>query len=177
MKKLITVFIIAATFFVACSDDDNKAGTGTLKVNLTDAPAEYSKVLVDIQGLRINVNDADTTEGNWMDLELDTMGQIDLLELTDGVSIQLSDDEIPAGYLSQIRLILGENNQLVIGENDTVDMDTPSAQQSGLKVNVHDSIADGETFSMMLDFDAEKSVVDKGNGTYSLKPVLTVIKD
>ncbi|WP_163323860.1 DUF4382 domain-containing protein [Draconibacterium mangrovi] len=176
MKKFITVFIIAATFFVACSDDDNKAGTGTLKVNLTDAPAEYSKVLVDIQGLRINVNDADTTEGNWMDLELDTMGQIDLLELMNGVSIQLSDDEIPAGYLSQIRLILGENNQLVIGD-DTLDMDTPSAQQSGLKVNVHDSVADGETFSMMLDFDAEKSVVDKGNGSYSLKPVLTVIKD
>ncbi|WP_372650166.1 DUF4382 domain-containing protein [Draconibacterium sp.] len=176
MKKFITIFIIAATFFVACSDDDNKAGTGTLKVDLTDAPAEYSAVLVDIQGLRINVNDADTTEGNWMDLTLDTMGQINLLELMDGVSIQLSDDEIPAGYLSQIRLILGENNQLVIGE-DTLEMDTPSAQQSGLKVNVHDSIADGETFSMLLDFDASKSVVDKGNGTYSLKPVLTVVKD
>ena len=176
MKKLITVFIIAATFFVACSDDDNNAGTGTLKVDLTDAPGNYEAVLVDIQGLRINVNDADTTEGNWMDLTLDTMGQIDLLELMDGVSIQLTEDEIPAGYLSQIRLILGENNQLVIGE-DTMDMETPSAQQSGLKVNVHDSIADGETFSMMLDFDAEKSVVDKGNGTYSLKPVLTVIKE
>ena len=176
MKKIITAFIIAATFFVACSDDDNNAGTGTLKVRLTDAPAEYSAVLVDVQGLRINVNDADTTEGNWMDLTLDTMGQIDLLELMDGVSIQLSEDEIPAGYLSQIRLILGDNNQLVIGE-DTMDMETPSAQQSGLKVNVHDSIADGETFSMMLDFDAEQSVVDKGNGGYSLKPVLTVIKE
>ncbi|WP_319503218.1 DUF4382 domain-containing protein [uncultured Draconibacterium sp.] len=176
MRKFITAFIIAATFFVACSDDDNKAGTGTLKVDLTDAPAEYSAVLVDIQGLRINVNDADTTEGNWMDLTLDTMGQINLLELMDGVSIQLSEDEIPAGYLSQIRLILGDNNQLVIGE-DTMDMETPSAQQSGLKVNVHDSIADGETFSMMLDFDAEQSVVDKGNGGYSLKPVLTVIKE
>lgn len=176
MKRLITAFIIAATFFVACNDDDNRAGTGTLKVNLTDAPAEYSAVLVDVQGLRINVNDADTTEGNWMDLTLDTMGQIDLLKLMDGVSIQLSDDEIPAGYLSQIRLILGDNNQLVIGE-DTLDMETPSAQQSGLKVNVHDSIADGETFSMLLDFDAEQSVVDKGNGSYSLKPVLSVVKD
>ena len=176
MKKIFVAFIIAATFFVACSDDDNNVGTGTLKVDLTDAPADFNAVLVDVQGLRINVNDADTTEGNWMDLELDTMGQIDLLMFMDGNSVQLSDDEIPAGYMSQIRLVLGDNNQLVIGE-DTLDMETPSAQQSGLKVNVHDSIADGETFSMMLDFDAEKSVVDKGNGTYSLKPVLTVIKE
>ncbi|MDX8339122.1 DUF4382 domain-containing protein [Draconibacterium sp. IB214405] len=177
MKRLIPVFFITAVFFVACSDvDTDHSGTGTLKVDLTDAPAEYEAVLVDVQGLRINVNDADTSEGDWMDLELDTVGQIDLLMFTDGNSVQLSEDEIPAGYLSQIRLILGDNNQIVVG-GDTLDMDTPSAQQSGLKVNVHDSIADGETFSLMLDFDAEKSVVEKGNGLYSLKPVLTVIKE
>ncbi len=177
MRKIITAFIIATIFFAACSDDDNNtAGTGTLKVDLTDAPADYEAVLVDVQGLRINVNDADTSEGNWIDLELDTIGQIDLLMFTDGNTVQLSEDEIPAGYLSQIRLILGDNNQIVVS-GDTLDMDTPSAQQSGLKVNVHDSIADGETFSMMLDFDAEKSVVEKGNGNYSLKPVLSVIKE
>ncbi|WP_297087873.1 DUF4382 domain-containing protein [uncultured Draconibacterium sp.] len=176
MKRLVAAFIIISVFIVACSDvDTDKSGNGTIIVNLTDAPGDYDAVLVDVQELRININDADTTEGEWVDLELDTMGQIDLLMFTDGNSIQLSDDEITAGYLTQIRMVLGENNQIVI-DGDTLELDTPSAQQSGLKVNVHDSIADGETFNMLLDFDAEKSVVEKGNGSYSLKPVLTVSK-
>ena len=92
------------------------------------------------------------------------------------MEIQLTEEEIPEGYLSQMRMILGENNEIVI-DGDTLDLETPSAQQSGLKFNVQADIIEDETFSMLIDFDAEKSVVEKGNGEYLLKPVITVITE
>lgn len=175
MKKILGLLILVTALFVGCSDDDGNKGNGTLRVNLTDAPGDYEAVLIDLQGLRVNIS-TDTTEGSWQDLTLDTMGQIDLLMFTDGNSIQLSEEEISAGYLSQMRMILGDNNEIVV-DGDTMDLQTPSAQQSGLKFNVKADIVEGNTFSLLIDFDAEKSVVEKGNGTYSLKPVISVITE
>jgi len=175
MKKLLMIFVVAILFFTACSDDDNNKVTGTLRVNLTDAPGDYEAVLIDLQGLRVNIS-SDTTDGTWYDLTLDTMGQIDLLMFTDGNSIQLTEEEMESGYLSQMRMILGDNNEIVVS-GDTLDLQTPSAQQSGLKFNVKADIAEGNTFNLLIDFDAEKSVVKKGNGGYLLKPVIKVIPE
>ncbi len=51
---------------------------------------------------------------------------------------------------------------------------TPSAQQSGIKINVDIDVAAGQTADVVLDFDACKSVVRRGNsGQYNLKPVIS----
>ena len=175
MKKFIVLFFIATVLWVACSDDKNM-GTGVLSVSLTDAPGAYEAVLIDLQGLRINAAADSTDEGGWQELALDTMGQIDLLMFTGGNSILLTEEELPAGRINQMRMILGENNQIIV-DGDTLSLETPSAQQSGLKFNIHADIEEGETYSLTIDFDAEKSVVNKGNGSYSLKPVITVITE
>lgn len=176
MKKILAIFLIATAVLVGCDDDDDNSGTGILNVSLTDAPGEYEAVLIDLQGLTINVSSDSTEESGWQDLTLDTMGQIDLLMFTDGNSILLTEDELPVGKINQMRMILGSNNEIVV-DGETHELETPSAEQSGLKFNINANIEDGETFSMTLDFDAEKSVVEKGNGTYSLKPVITVITE
>lgn len=175
MRKLFGLLIIATTLLIGCSDDNSSKETSILRVNLTDAPGDYEAVLIDLQGLRVNVS-SDTTDGSWYDLTLDTMGQIDLLMFTNGNSIQLSEEEIEPGYLSQMRMILGDNNEIVV-DGDTLDLQTPSAQQSGLKFNVKADIAEGNTFNLLIDFDAEKSIVEKGNGDYLLKPVIKVITE
>ena len=169
MKRIIFFTIVAILIFNGCNKDK---GTGTLMVHLTDAPAAYDAVLVDVQGLKINVSGTDD-EGGWQVLTLKESGQIDLLKLTDGNSIWLAEEELPVGTISQMRMILGTNNKIIIN-GKTLDLDTPSAQQSGLKFNIHATIEEGKTYQLYIDFDAEKSVVDKGNGTYSLKPVITV---
>ncbi|WP_340114392.1 DUF4382 domain-containing protein [Maribellus mangrovi] len=174
MKNQILTILVAAIFIVACQDDNN--GTGMLNVYLTDAPVNYDAVLIDLQGLKINASGDSTTESGWQNLTLDTMGQIDLLMLTNGNSILLTEDELPEGRINQMRMILGSNNEIVV-DGDTLDLETPSAQQSGLKFNIHADIVNGETYSMTLDFDAEKSVIAKGNGSYSLKPVIKVITE
>jgi hypothetical protein len=53
---------------------------------------------------------------------------------------------------------------------------TPSGQQSGLKLQAHFTVQEGQTADLVLDFDACKSVVKAGNsGNYNLKPVIAVV--
>ena len=55
-------------------------------------------------------------------------------------------------------------------------LDTPSAQQSGLKLKANIDVPAGKVVDFVLDFDACKSVVKRGNsGKYNLKPVVTVV--
>lgn len=177
MKKILLILVVAAVVFASCNDDNvGNVGTGVLSVSLTDAPGDYEAVLIDLQGLRINAASDSTTEGGWQELALDTMGQIDLLQLTDGNSILLTEEELPVGRINQMRMMLGSNNEIVVS-GDTLALETPSAQQSGLKFNIHADITEGDTFEMTLDFDAEKSVIAKGDSTYSLKPVIKVITE
>jgi hypothetical protein len=54
-------------------------------------------------------------------------------------------------------------------------LSTPSAEQSGLKLQVHQTFVAGEKYYLLLDFDANQSIVLQGNGEYKLKPVLRII--
>lgn len=174
MKKRI--FLMAAMVFTgltaltSCSDnDDNEAGENgqaKMTVKLVDAPGDYDAVNVDVQGVVIKyANDAEVT--------LNVTGQVyDLLELTGGTQAQLAlDDEIPAGTITQIRLILGDNNTIVV-DGETHDLDTPSAQQSGLKINLNETLQAGIEYEYIVDFDVEHSIVEQGNGGFTLTPVL-----
>jgi hypothetical protein len=56
-------------------------------------------------------------------------------------------------------------------------LNTPSAQQSGLKLNVNQTLLAGATYDFMLDFDVSRSVslVEAGSsGVYNLHPVIKV---
>ena len=64
---------------------------------------------------------------------------------------------------------------LVSDPNKEIALDTPSAVQSGIKLVNEFDVAPGQHVDLVLDFDALKSVVTRGNGTYSLKPVIKVV--
>ena len=172
MKIKLLFIHLVILLFIGCSDD-NQSGEGTLVVRLTDSPEEYEEVLIDVQELLINV--ADDDEG-WTPLPLQVTGQIDLLELANGNDTILTEENLPPGKISQMRMILGNNNQLK-KEGEYYDLSTPSAQQSGLKFNIHATLEPGITYEMWIDFDVARSIVRKGNGKYSLKPTIKVFTE
>jgi hypothetical protein len=172
LKNIIGVFMLSI-LLMACSDNESK--NATLHVRLTDAPADFQEVNIDIQRVEIHNNMGDQSSG-WRTLSIVEPGVYNLLELTNGLDTLLATAELPAGKVSQIRLILGTDNTVKIGD-ELFPLATPSAQQSGLKLNVNAQLKAGITYTILLDFDAALSVVEKGDGTYSLKPVIRAISE
>lgn len=182
MKKYhLFLFLFAlVSGFVSCSSDDDSAGTDNDKarvaIKLTDAPGDYEHVFVEVEDVMIKTTAEGSDEEGWVSLEGVNTGVIDLLSLTGGVTELLIDTQLEAGYLHQIRLVLGDANTIVVknaeGEEQEFALKTPSAEQSGLKVMVGEELEAGEDYTFILDFDVDKSVVRTGNGGYNLKPVI-----
>jgi len=192
---LASIFLMVAA--VSCTTESeklSKEGTATIQLKLTDAPAlEYDAVYIDIQGVRVGVADEyfyaddpyiddeaddldDPDEVEWVDLKLNNPGLYNLLDYRNGETVLLAGGEIPAGKISQVRLLLGDESHVVI---DGVDhpLKTPSAQSSGLKFNLHDVLVPDLMYSFVIDFDASRSVVRTGNDKYILKPVIRTYAD
>ncbi|HLV13606.1 MAG TPA: DUF4382 domain-containing protein [Xanthomarina sp.] len=174
--KIFILSILAITFFNCSDNDDNNSsveGTSKISVKLMDNPGDYDHVFIDVVDVKVKVNDANDDENGWVSLNAINTGVYDLLELTGGINVLLVDDfQIPSGTLNQIRLVLGENNTIVM-DGVTYPLNTPSAQQSGLKIKVNETLVPNIHYTFLLDFDVDESIVVAGNsGNINLKPVI-----
>ena len=221
---LLIVAAVSVAFLTGCDKQDHTAlnnnennkdqeptelyGASHLIVKMTDAPAVFDSVNVDIMQVSVHycteVDDDTTVEDSfqemdvnqpmaaykdgdddwencdtteyygWLDLET-AAGIYNLLDLQNNVTaVLVNSDTIPSGHITQMRLILGENNYVVV-DSTMSELKTPSAQQSGLKINLDATFEEGQTYEIVLDFDAEESIVVTGNGKYILKPVIKVV--
>jgi len=157
---------------------------GTLHVVMTDAPAcGYDAVNITVDRVRVHQSssavDGDT---GWSEIVLSPAKRINLLSLANGVLEDLGQTALPAGTYTQLRLVLAANdaahplaNSVVPSGGSETALTTPSAQQSGIKLNVNIAVAADKVADVALDFDACKSVVKRGaSGQYNLKPVIAV---
>lgn len=173
------------------TNETNSEAPSTLRVMLTDAPGDFESVFIDIQEVRIHKTDSvemdttesDTTENgddsNWITVSEEPV-RVDLLTLQNGSTITLGETELESGTYNQIRLLLGSDNEVVV-DGQSHHLKTPSAQQSGLKLKIDADIEAGTTYTLLIDFDASRSIVKAGNGKapvapkYILKPVLRAV--
>jgi hypothetical protein len=173
MKALKTVVAIMAfgALLSGCSKDEKSGdnGTASVAVRLTDAPGNYDEVNVDITGVEITGSGGQVTSLNI------NPGIYNLLDFTNGTDTLIATGDINAGTISQVRLILGSNNTVIV-DSVVYPLSTPSAMQSGLKLQVHKTFVAGVAYMLLLDFDANQSIVELGNGGYQLKPVIRVIE-
>src|SRR5699024_7210012 len=199
MKKFTKSILFASiavlsslVIFTACdvSDNDPGGGIGKLAVRLTDAPAQYDAVYIDIQSVKVHVSgdvdddstdleddsadtDDDATPSGWITIS-DEPRRVDLLQFQNGRTLLLGAKELEADTYQQLRLILGPDNAVVI-DGVEYPLQTPSAQQSGLKLNINARVEADEVYTLLVDFNAAKSIVEMGNGKYKLKPVLRAV--
>lgn len=187
---------LLVVFVAGCgSDGDGGGGTttaqpGTVSVSMTDAPAcGFDEVNVTVSKVRVHQSDnASENAAGWADITLNPARKINLLDLNDPTQTNralefLGETPLEAGHYTQLRLVLVSNksssspaNSVVLsGQTTEIPLDTPSAVQSGIKLIHQFTVDSGQRVDLLLDFDACKSVVQTGNGTYKLKPVIKVI--
>lgn len=148
---------------------------GIIAVKMTDAPAKYASLQVNIEAIEI-FNQRD----GWITLSA-APRVIDVLKLTNGANVALTrQTEIKPGHYTSLKIIFGELNR--IGVNDNVTFATNGPLMSGLiytgskevLVEIDEEIKPRVYTEIMLDFQAAQSVVEF-RGRYHLKPVITVV--
>jgi hypothetical protein len=158
--------------------------SGTLAVSLTDAPScGFDAVNVTVNKVRVHQSATATeNDAGWTDITLNPARRINLLDLSNGIFTELGQTPLTPGHYTQLRLMLDPNNGnglansvLPSGSANEASLETPSAVQSGIKLVNEFDVAAGQRVELMLDFDACKSIVTRGNGKYALKPVVKVV--
>lgn len=137
------LFTLALSLFLVSCDKNNSTGDGKarMQVLLTDDPGDYKQVFIDIEDVQINYS-TDLNSG-WTSLNGVSAGSYDLLRLVNDNDTMLANSEVQTGRIEQIRLVLGSDNYIIDNDGVRHDLQTPSAQQSGLKLNIHQDVNEG----------------------------------
>lgn len=188
MKRLILITALILSLLIAygCDREDNLSGSNNqitnldpmnngaqarIKITAFDAPAPegIEKVLLNIIEVSIH------SEENGWEILSDADTTIDFLELVNGVTVVLADDSIPVGAYDQIRLLLADNNWLVIDSTEHA-LTVPSGLTSGVKLHYEDTVTAGEFVNLYVDFDLSKGIVT-GHDKYLLHPSFNIFQE
>lgn len=170
--KCVVIFLLIIILISSCSKTkfvSQFPGTSHLNVRMTDAAANFTAVMIDLQG--VEVADSDSVHEVMLSVN---KGVYNLLNFSNGLDTLIASGDLGSGLVPQIRLILGPNNTVMV-DSVSYPLSAPSAMQSGLKLQIHKVFQPGESYSILLDFDANQSIVDQGNGNYLLKPVIRTV--
>lgn len=161
MKLLATCACIVAA---GCAANPPEAQPAHIDVRLTDAPAVFDSVFVTISTIEVS------TEAGWVTLASEPQ-RFDLLTLQNDATALLGAAELAAGHYSQLRLVVDSSSVVVDGVEEPLTI--ASGAQSGIKINLDADIAAGTTYTLVLDYDAARSVKATGHG-YLMTPVIKV---
>jgi hypothetical protein len=190
MNRLIRgAGLIFCTCALAACSDSSGTGTGTLSVRLTDAPFPFSQVAsVGVYVVRIDAKQASTTDeeaadennqNGWTTIATPN-ALINLLDLGAGKTMNLGGTTLPTGNYQSFRLILDtDQSSITLKDGSKPTIFFPSAEHSGIKVNLDEPIQLTEDGSVMtLDFDVGRSFVMRGNNPangFNFKPVIHAV--
>ncbi|RIV42194.1 DUF4382 domain-containing protein [Flagellimonas pelagia] len=199
MRTKIFYFALSLVLlvFVGCSNDSGNGGNGDtmgrLTLQLTDAPfpfdmvAEANVTVFKVDARLVDSEDedveGDSEEDGYPFITLmEEEIPVNLLDLTNGVTEELADLDVPAGTYDLIRVYVKGVN-VVLTDGRTFDLTVPSGSQTGIKVFFKPAltVAGGLSSDLLLDFDVSRSFVAKGSTIkvdgitgFNFKPVIKV---
>ena len=211
---LTTLGTLALLSFTGCGSNSSSSNTantdtktGSVKVLLTDDPALYEAVYVTVDEVQVHKqvscdtvveqnSSQSSSDSNATDECLDNSPwqtiasphrTINLLALQNGMTTELGEANISVGTYTQLRFILGEDednttnilgtphpyaNYLILTGDDTVALKVPS---NVLRQNHQFEVQESSTYEMLIDFDANQSIHQAGeSGQWILTPVLGI---
>jgi hypothetical protein len=176
---------------VACDNNNDPGETTQVRVLLTDAPGDIMAAVVTIS--EVYLQGGEEGRVTLRDDEFTT----DLLTLANDFAVLVEGADVPSDVYEQLRFVVtgayiqvdnGDETSSIFAtsedyaglpEGSVVDgvLQTPSFDQSGLKVNLpQDDLAlEGESTTWLVDFDVAESFGQEagGSGQWVMSPVIT----
>ena len=171
----------------------SQPASGTIDVYVTDAPPEknVTSVNLTISSLEVHLAAAEMEQeqeqsesgnltqeqeqeqeggngGGWITIDIsDNMSTFDLLKVK-GIEEFFGSSEVAAGKYTQVRLIV-DKAEVAVDYGEPQEATVPSGE---LKIVRPFTVESGETTTLLIDFDAERSVIFAGSGKIQVKPVV-----
>lgn len=193
--KFFSIILLAFfTMFISCSDgNDTSFDTGRLSILLTDAPFPHDLVAeANVTIFKIDARNKDAhaevemtdempeEEDASFEVLMEEEIEVNLLELTNGVTETLVNTDVPIGSYDLVRVYVKGIN-VVLKDGTTYDLKVPSGEQTGIKVFIKPGliVEGGLSSDLLLDFDVSRSFVAKGDSKdlaaitgFNFKPVI-----
>jgi len=169
MKLLATsIFVLATGCITTPSTKGGQTGNVSgplpfLRLRLSDAPAAFQSVFVTISRTEIG-----TASDAWVTLS-DQPQQFDLLTLQNGATALLGGAELAPDHYTQLRLVVSSASVVAAGVEQPLTV--ASGAETGVKINLDAEIAAGMTYTLVIDYDAARSIQSTGHG-YLMTPVI-----
>jgi hypothetical protein len=180
-----SVAVALLALAIACGGSPTSATqSGSLSIMLKDSPfSDARAVLVTFSEISVH-----SSGGGWTTLAFSggaTSRTCDLKQLTSAQDV-LGTGSLPAGHYTQVRVtvtsaVLHFDNPATTGPcaatiatpaGRSASIDIPPAQ---IVLNREFDLPVNATTSILLDFDGDKSIIQTGNGTYKMSPVISIV--
>ena len=174
MKKILlmglVLIMIGATIFCGCMQEQK----GILVVKITDAPSDLNITHANITISRLQVHmsagGGNNSTAGWYTV-VNESKNFDLIAIK-GVKEFFGSANLSAGMYTQIRLTV---DKCVITVNGTeYNCTIPSGEIKLIQPFV---LKANQTITLTMDFDAQKSITEKGNHKYTFSPVIKIIQE
>lgn len=145
--------------------DAERSAPRAFRVEITDGPANYARMDIEIMAV-----EAFSDANGWIPLTT-TINSVNILSLAKGAKATIAqEDAAPVGHYSLVRVWFGDNNEVTV--HTDVDVAGQHVKAGGtiplkwksdvhyVDVKISKTISDARGASVLLDFDAENSVLE-----------------
>jgi hypothetical protein len=169
--RLFITVLVLSIFAISCNNEEYSLpeGKGRINVLLTDSPfpidlVSHTYVSIDRVEIRQKAEMEAGEDADSFIVIAEGEMEIDLLQLTNGITTEIASADLDAGVYDLIRLHVTDAT-IVLADGSEYNLQIPSGSASGLKIKIDPAISldEGETSDVLLDFDVSRSFVLKGN--------------
>jgi hypothetical protein len=185
MMMLATVAVVAVASY-GCGGPASPSGAGTLNLMIKDSPYSDAKALL-VTFSEVSAHRSESGEGrtNLTFAGGATSRTCDLKKLVDAQDV-LGVGTLAEGHYTMIRLVV--SSAVLYFDNPSAGaacaptLPTPDGRRETLtipsgevKLNRGFDVAASGATTILIDFDGERSVVELGNGSYRMTPVIGIV--
>jgi hypothetical protein len=167
------LILLFSALIWSCNEMDSSP-KALVNVLLIDAPAQWDSVIVEIQGVELELV-LNGREGEIQRIFLPYEPgdkQVDISQLVGGVALPVAREELGLGKITGITLKLGSRNFLFLDETG-YPLELPGGE-TDYYLAIEIDLEAGISYDLILDFDLEKSVQAKSTTplSFDFKPTL-----